>query len=517
MRELIGNYALRLTHAGPSVIWLAVTLSATLIAAELMLGRMAAAILGLTLPLGLAGWIYRQRRRQTRADTPPDMLSARLFQEADARMTTPSLCLALTFEGVDLDTAGRALDIIERRLRSQVRSGDRILRNGASGFLVLPDTGWTDLERSVQFAVRLQKLCARPIALDGRALSLTPTVGFARASREANDQDTLIARAEASAESAYLAGPGEIRGWTPAIQDDIALRLSMKTALTRAFELGHITPWFQPQVSTDTGEITGVEVLSRWEHPERGLIPPGDFLPYIATAGLSSRLTRTMIDGALTALAAWQDEGLHVPRASVNLSPQDLADPGLGAMILRRLERHGLPPERLGVEVLESVAATESDGVIIRNLTMLETVGCHIDIDDFGIGNTSVAALRRLPIRRLKIDRSFITRVDTDRDQQGLVSAFLTIAEQLGLETLGEGVETQGEHAMLAQLGCAHVQGFGIGRPMPANQIPGWAAEYRASLPDARLASPRGPDDPGAARSAAMRGKTRQSPNGKTA
>lgn len=464
MRDLFDSYAARLTHAGAPVIWLVVGLSAALVAAELLLGRVVAAVLALGLPIGLTLWLNQHRRHTTYRPSSgaPQRLSPRLFDEAEARMASPSLCVALTFEGVELDQANRALDIIERRLRAHVRSGDHILRTGSVGFLLLPNTGWSDIERSVQFAVRLQALCARPVSLDGHDIVLTPTVGFARADKETKDSDTLIARAEAAAEAAYLTGPGEIRGWTPAIQSDIALRLSMKSALTRAFELGQIKPWFQPQVSTDTGDITGIEALARWEHPERGVVPPGEFLPYIASSGLNARLTRTVIDGALNALVAWEDEGLHVPRVSVNLSQDDLSDPGLTAMILRRIKRHGIAPGRLGLEVLESVAATDSDSPGVRNLETLSKIGCHIDIDDFGIGNTSVAALKRLPIRRLKIDRSFIARVDTDREQQGLVSAFLTVAEQLDLETLAEGVETPGEHAMLAQLGCAHVQGFGI-------------------------------------------------------
>ena len=144
-----------------------------------------------------------------------------------------------------------------------------------------------------------------------------------------------------------------------------------------------------------------------------------------------------------------------------------------------------LVPDRLTVEVLESVVAKDGDDIIARNISRIAALGCGVDMDDFGTGNASITSIRRFALRRLKIDRSFVRAVDSNRDQQQLVTAILSLAERLGLETLAEGVETQGEHAMLAQLGCGHVQGYVLARPMPGEDVAPWLADHRNRLSEA--------------------------------
>ena len=146
------------------------------------------------------------------------------------------------------------------------------------------------------------------------------------------------------------------------------------------------------------------------------------------------------------------------------------------------LGRFDLTPNRLSVEVLETVVASNDDDMITRNINALSALGCQIDLDDFGTGHASISSIRRFSVSRIKIDRSFVAKVDKDRDQQRMVSAILTMAEQLDLDTLAEGVETGGEHAMLAQLGCRHVQGYGLGRPMPFAATLDWLHAHRAKL-----------------------------------
>jgi EAL domain-containing protein (putative c-di-GMP-specific phosphodiesterase class I) len=168
-----------------------------------------------------------------------------------------------------------------------------------------------------------------------------------------------------------------------------------------------------------------------------------------------------------------------VPAVAVNFSTDELRDPQLPDRLRWTLDRFQLAPSRLTVEVLESVVAGDGDEVIASNISRIAAMGCGVDLDDFGTGNASITAIRRFALNRLKIDRSFVREVDQNREQQKLVTAILSLAERLGLETLAEGVETPGEHALLAQLGCGHVQGYVIARPMPVEDLLPWLMVHR--------------------------------------
>jgi EAL domain-containing protein (putative c-di-GMP-specific phosphodiesterase class I) len=227
---------------------------------------------------------------------------------------------------------------------------------------------------------------------------------------------------------------------------------------------------------------TGFEALARWTHPERGLITPAEFLPILEQAGAMERLGEVILYNALSALKTWDAAGLDVPQVGVNFSPEELRNPRLVKKIEWELDRFDLPARRLNVEILETVVALSPDDTVVRNIAALSELGCPIDLDDFGTGHASISSIRRFDVQRLKIDRSFVMKVDRDPEQQRMVSAILTMAEQLGLATLAEGVETAGEHAMLAQLGCGHVQGYGIGRPIPLDQTIEWVTRHLARL-----------------------------------
>jgi EAL domain-containing protein (putative c-di-GMP-specific phosphodiesterase class I) len=261
----------------------------------------------------------------------------------------------------------------------------------------------------------------------------------------------------------------------------VANRSILAAEVAAAFERGEITAYFQPQVSTRSGEVTGFEALARWHHPVRGMIPPVEFLPALAQAGRMDRLGEAMVREALAALRHWDGLGLRIPRVGVNFSNAELADPSLVERIGWELDRNDLTPDRLVIEVLENVVANRAEDVVMRNLAGLARLGCCLDLDDFGTGHASITSIRRFSIERIKIDRSFVTRIDDDPEQQKMVSAILTMAERLGLDTLAEGVETAAERAMLAKLGCGHVQGFAIARPMPLSETADWLrAQARA-------------------------------------
>lgn len=398
-------------------------------------------------------------------------------------------CFVVTLDNearlVDIHGRGAQTEVLERlaqRLATALREGDLIARLEGGGFAVaLGAARRMDIEMAIQLAGRMQSVIAAPFALDATRIYITASVGFCTAQRapEASGR-ALLEAAQIAADVAARHGAGSIRSYQPDMARHKADRDASRDELARALEEGQIQAYYQPQISTDTAAITGFESLARWIHPERGPIPPSEFLPLVHELGLSDLLGEVMLRNALRALRAWDEAGLHIGTVAVNFSETELRDPKLAERLKWELDRFQLTPQRLTVEILETVVANTDNDVIARNISALSALGCGIDLDDFGTGHASITSVRRFSVRRLKIDRSFVTRVNEDRDQQKLVAAILSMAEQLGLDTLAEGVETSAEHSMLAQLGCGHVQGFGIARPMPFDETIGWIATFRA-------------------------------------
>ncbi len=376
----------------------------------------------------------------------------------------------------------RLLYIIGERLVRTLRDGDVAARlEGATFAAALSPVLRLDLEAAIQLASRIQQVIAEPISLDGTNVHLTASVGFSLADRMgAPTAARLLQTATTALIEAQRSGPGAIRSYSDAMNTRVLVRHELCDDVAHALDRGEIRAFFQPQVSTRTGAITGFETLARWMHPKRGLIPPVEFLPALAQCGLMGRLGEIMVQEALTAMRRWDDAGLAVPRVAVNFSKEELGDPRLVERIRWELDRFDLTGDRLGIEVLETVVATAGDDQILRNLAGLSAIGCSLDLDDFGTGHASITTIRRFSIERIKIDRSFVTRIDADPEQQKMVAAILTMAENLGLDTLAEGVETSAERAMLASLGCGHIQGFGVARPMAGPETDTWIAAYLA-------------------------------------
>jgi len=398
-------------------------------------------------------------------------------------------CLVVQFDeaALLLDRHGRAAqtEVLERsaeRLCGTLRQGDTVVRLEGGGFaVVLSPVRRLDLETIIQLAARLQAALAPPISVNAARLYVTCSIGFCLSVRApAPTGRAMLDAAQVAADEALRNGPGAIRAFAPDMARTRADRDAQRDDLEQALDEGQVRAHFQPQISTDTGEITGFEALARWHHPERGLIAPSAFLPLIEEAGLSERLCEVMVFNALQALSRWDKAGMQVPTVAVNFSKAELRNPRLAEKLRWELDRFDLAPSRLTVEILETVVAETDNDVVVSNIAALAQMGCGIDLDDFGTGHASFTSIRRFALRRIKIDRSFVTRVDEDREQQKIVSAILSMAEQIGLRTLAEGVETPGEHAMLAQLGCGDVQGFAIARPMPVEDTTDWIARHRA-------------------------------------
>jgi len=472
----------------------AVTLAAFWLGGEQVLILVA---LGTPMIFAMAGaFRFADPGRPTVADGPgglpmrPQAISLldAMLRDAPATGRTTA-CLVVQFDQAAqmLDRHGRAAqaEILARsaeRLCATLRDGDTVVRLEGGGFaVILLPVRRLDLETVIQLAARLQAALAAPFSVNAARLYATCSIGFCLAARAPDATGhALLDAAQVAADEALRFGPGAIRAFAPDMARTRADRDAQREDLEQALDEGEIRAYFQPQVSTDTGAVTGFEALARWVHPDRGVIAPGVFLPLIADAGLSERLCEVMVFNALQALSRWDKAGLRVPSVSVNFSMDELRNPVLADKLKWELDRFDLAPARLTIEILETVVAATDNDVVASNISALSRMGCGVDLDDFGTGHASITSIRRFALRRIKIDRSFVTRVDEDRNQQKMVSAILSMAEQMGLQTLAEGVETPGEHAMLAQLGCGDVQGYAIARPMPVEETMDWIARHRA-------------------------------------
>ncbi len=381
-----------------------------------------------------------------------------------------------------------AIDVVMQRCGERIvsclRDGDTVARIGDGRFAIcLHAVRQLDLELCIQLSGRLQGAVEEPTSIDGISVYMSCSVGFCLRSRAPGQtSQTWLEAAATALNEAKLTGPSAIRAYSAEIHRKSQTKSDLREDVSDALENGQIQPWYQPQISTDTGKVTGFEALARWVHPSHGVIAPATFLPTMEEAGLMERLGQVMLYHALTAIKAWDSAGFDVPRVGVNFATDELRNPNLVDKLQWELDRFELAPERLSVEVLETVVSDCPDDTVTRNIAGLSAMGCRIDLDDFGTGHASIASIRRFAVSRIKIDRSFVMKADRDPEQQRLIGAILTMAERLGLETLAEGVETVGEHALLAQLGCDHVQGFGIARPMPFDQTMDWITAHEAKL-----------------------------------
>ncbi|MBT9384893.1 phosphodiesterase [Pseudooceanicola sp. CBS1P-1] len=428
----------------------------------------------------------------TLRDSLEAMLDGALQTQASSTLRTACVMIQIDEFDAFSDRYGpnASDDVLYRvagRLRSAMRDDDLICKAGHATFGIgMAPATHMDLEAMIQLAARLQQMVEEPIALDSTTVYISCSIGFCLGSRSPMPTGAaLLAASQGALQEALRYAPSAIRAFSTEMLRGKRGRALRVEEVAAALEKGQIVPFFQPQVSTDTGLVTGFEALARWCHPDRGMIAPAEFLPLIEQGGLIERLGDAMLVQSLTALTQWDAAGLQVPQVGVNFSMEELMNPRLMEKLQWQLDRFGLAPSRLSVEVLENVVAASPEDVVARNINGLAKLGCRIDLDDFGTGHASISSIRRFAVERLKIDRSFVMKVDCDAEQQRMVAAILTMAERLGLATLAEGVETPGEHAMLAQLGCDHVQGFEIARPMPFEQTTEWIRAYHAGLTEA--------------------------------
>ena len=376
------------------------------------------------------------------------------------------------------------LNAVATRITEQVRSDDLVARMDGDGFaVVLSPVKRADFESALALADRVRQAVAEPISHDRHTIYVTCSAGICLMGRSPeNTAASMLQSAEVALEEARHSGEGAVRSFSPQMRRRTCKLTALSAELDAALENGQIRPWFQPQLCTDTGQITGFEALARWEHPDDGVLLPGTFLQAVIDSDRSERLGEVILYHALSAVRAWDKSGLKIPAVSVNFATEELCNPKLCEKIKWEVDRFDLEPSRVSIEVLETVMDGDGEDAITRNIHALAGLGFGIDLDDFGTGHASISNIRRFGVGRIKIDRSFVTGVDKEREQQVMIAAILRMAESLDVEVLAEGVETVQEQAMLAQLGCRFIQGYALARPMPFEDTIAWIHKHNEKL-----------------------------------
>ena len=371
-------------------------------------------------------------------------------------------------------SAGDAiLKAAAERLLSVARESDTVARVGGDEFLLLLE-GVVDTADCVQVANRVLRALSQPFDVQGRELQIACSIGIV-IHPDQGDADKLVANADAAMYAAKRTGGGNYAVFESYMNTDASEQLELQSDLRKAIERRQFELYYQPKIDGRTGQISGVEALVRWNHPERGLVGPLAFIGLAERFGLIVRLGDWILDEACRQMAAWHSEGLQM-RVAVNLSVLQLRESGFAERVDEALRRHGVPASQLLCEITESVAM-EDIKATQRTFDGLARIGVFLAIDDFGTGYSSLSHLRQLPARQLKIDRSFVQELESKEDARAVVEAVVRLAHALSLTVVAEGVETQGQRDILLGMGCDELQGFFFAKPMPAAELARWSVD----------------------------------------
>lgn len=366
----------------------------------------------------------------------------------------------------------RLLASFARRV-SHLLAGDEVLaRIGGDEFVLLlhrqPDEA---------FLERLLTAIRQPLLLDDQSLRLTASIGVTLYPDDEQEGDVLLRHATQAMYRAKQRGRNTYHRFDPGHDRQLQVRQAQRERFARAIDNDELCLYYQPQVDMGSGRVTGLEALVRWQHPERGLLAPGEFLPVVEGTPLAASLGEWVIRRALSQLSAWQEAGIELP-VSVNISPVHLLQADFVARLEQLLERYPeVLPGRLKLEVLESAAMHDIQAAL-EAIHRCKALGIATAIDDFGTGFSSLTYLRQLPVDLIKIDQSFVRDMLVDANDMAIVESVIYMAKRFGRPMLAEGVETLEHARALVALGCHQAQGYGIARPMPPEQLPTWLATW---------------------------------------
>lgn len=363
----------------------------------------------------------------------------------------------------------RLLIEVARRLESCVRAEDTVARIGGDEFVLLLDN-IPSVDAATAAAERIEKTLSIPLTIDGHDVFSPASIGIAVGSSNYEKAEDVLRDADIAVYRAKAQGRARHVLFDPAMYQRAVAVLELENDLRRAIERGEFFLHYQPIVDLETGSVVSLETLVRWQHPERGLISPADFIPLAEETGLIIQIGEWVLKAVCAQLKAWRKEGRTGVRVAVNISGRHLKLPDFPAFVRSLLESYDLSSDLLEFEITETVLMDnlEQANTILDELTNL---GIHLSLDDFGTGYSSLSYLQQFPVHRLKIDRSFILKIGQKSENTQIVQAILNMASGLGLDVVAEGVETAQAVARLKSMGCAFAQGFYFARPGTADQI----------------------------------------------
>lgn len=372
----------------------------------------------------------------------------------------------------------RLLRTSAERLRAAVRETDTVARIGSDQFAVLLE----NLADGEAAQVVLDKIAATfkaTFQLLEKEVQCTASIGFSDFPRDTGDAETLVRYADIALQSAKQSGGNTVRSFSADLHAKAASRPQLQQALAGAIARDELSLHYQPRIDLPSGQVIGMEALLRWHHPELGFVSPAEFIPIAEESGLIVSIGDWVLHTACTQTRAWHRAGLPMVTVSVNLSALQLAQYDIVDNIAQTLDNAELPPHHLELEITESALIHNAESAADK-LNRLRDLGVHCSIDDFGTGYSSLSYLRQLPIHALKVDQSFIHKVSQDTGNAAITTAVISMARDLNLRVVAEGVETEEDAAYLRQLGCNEVQGYYFARPLPTDEFAAYLAQPSA-------------------------------------
>jgi diguanylate cyclase (GGDEF)-like protein len=367
------------------------------------------------------------------------------------------------------------------RLKSCISQTDTVARFGNDEFALLRTQidGTKDVIETIGSLVQMLKFS---FDIDGQELFATASVGVSLFPLDGEDGQTLLKNAGAALYKAKRSGGANYQFYTADMHELASRRLALETSLRRAIQNEEFLIHYQPRVSVDSLEITGVEALVRWQHPQLGLISPAEFIPMAEDTGLIVPIGEWVMRQACLQSKSWQKQGFAPIQMAVNICARQFHDQDLAQTVIRILDETNLAPQHLELELTESSIMQNAE-MAANVLSRLKAMGIKISIDDFGTGFSSLASLKRLPIDALKVDKSFVMDATTDPDDAALVMAIITLAHNLRLKVIAEGVETEEQLRFLHLLRCDEIQGFLFSKPLPAEMLVSLLDSHRGRMP----------------------------------